>query len=95
MCSPAAKEAGLGRPAVVVGPGMDDVAAAATALDPKLEIFVQAEQLGTADAVKAARPAVEAFSGQVLDALRRYAVAHAPRRSARSAPSSRRAPISW
>ncbi len=31
-------------------------------LDPKLELFVQAEQQGTADAVKAARPALETFS---------------------------------
>jgi bifunctional UDP-N-acetylglucosamine pyrophosphorylase/glucosamine-1-phosphate N-acetyltransferase len=45
---------------------MDEVAAAATALDPKIEMFVQAEQLGTADAVKAARRAVEEFQGHVL-----------------------------
>jgi bifunctional UDP-N-acetylglucosamine pyrophosphorylase/glucosamine-1-phosphate N-acetyltransferase len=62
----AAKDAGLDRLAVVVGPGMDDVAATAVNLDPELEIFVQEEQRGTADAVKAAREAVEAFSGQVL-----------------------------
>ena len=62
----AAKAAGLTRCAVVVGPGMDEVAAAATALDPKIEMFVQAEQLGTADAVKAARRAVEEFQGHVL-----------------------------
>src|SRR5262245_36884193 len=62
----AAKDAGLDRLAVVVGPGMDDVAATAVKLDPELEIFVQEDQRGTADAVKAARDAVEAFSGQVL-----------------------------
>ncbi len=62
----AAMEAGLDRLAVVVGPGMDDVAATALNLDPALEVFVQAEQLGTADAVKAAREAIEAFPGQVL-----------------------------
>jgi bifunctional UDP-N-acetylglucosamine pyrophosphorylase/glucosamine-1-phosphate N-acetyltransferase len=62
----AAKGTGLSRAAVVVGPGMDDVVAAGTALDPKLATFVQAEQLGTADAVKAARSAIEAFDGQVL-----------------------------
>jgi bifunctional UDP-N-acetylglucosamine pyrophosphorylase/glucosamine-1-phosphate N-acetyltransferase len=62
----AAKGAGLTRAAVVVGPGMDDVVAAGTALDAKLATFVQAEQLGTADAVKAARSAIEAFDGQVL-----------------------------
>jgi bifunctional UDP-N-acetylglucosamine pyrophosphorylase/glucosamine-1-phosphate N-acetyltransferase len=62
----AAKDAGLDRLAVVVGPGMDDVAATAVNLDPDLEVFVQEDQRGTADAVKAARDAVEAFSGQVL-----------------------------
>jgi bifunctional UDP-N-acetylglucosamine pyrophosphorylase/glucosamine-1-phosphate N-acetyltransferase len=62
----AVKAAGLTRLAIVVGPGMDEVAAAATALDPKLDVFIQAEQLGTADAVKAARQALEAFDGHVL-----------------------------
>jgi bifunctional UDP-N-acetylglucosamine pyrophosphorylase/glucosamine-1-phosphate N-acetyltransferase len=62
----AAKEAGLDRLAVVVGPGMEDVAATAVNLDPALDVFVQAEQLGTADAVKAARRAFEEFPGQVL-----------------------------
>jgi bifunctional UDP-N-acetylglucosamine pyrophosphorylase/glucosamine-1-phosphate N-acetyltransferase len=61
-----ATDAGLDRLALVVGPGMDDVAATAANLDPRLEVFVQAEQLGTADAVKAARRAFEAFPGQVL-----------------------------
>jgi bifunctional UDP-N-acetylglucosamine pyrophosphorylase/glucosamine-1-phosphate N-acetyltransferase len=62
----AVNAAGLKRLAIVVGPGMEEVAAAATALDPKLDVFVQAEQLGTADAVKAARPALEDFDGHVL-----------------------------
>jgi bifunctional UDP-N-acetylglucosamine pyrophosphorylase/glucosamine-1-phosphate N-acetyltransferase len=62
----AAQAAGLSRAAVVVGPGMDEVATAAAASAPQLETFVQAEQLGTADAVKAARRAIEAFDGQVL-----------------------------
>jgi bifunctional UDP-N-acetylglucosamine pyrophosphorylase / glucosamine-1-phosphate N-acetyltransferase len=61
-----AKAAGLSRLAVVVGPDMDEVGTAASALDAKLEVFVQAEQLGTADAVKAARRAFEDFAGQVL-----------------------------
>jgi len=60
------KAAGLDRTAIVVGPGMEEVGAAARALDPKLEVFVQAAQLGTADAVKAARRAFEDFHGQVL-----------------------------
>ncbi|MGD9501907.1 MAG: NTP transferase domain-containing protein, partial [Methyloceanibacter sp.] len=62
----AAKDAGLDRLAVVVGPGMDDVAAVAVNFAPKLEVFVQAEQRGTADAVNAAREAIAASSGQVL-----------------------------
>ena len=62
----AAKEAGLDRLAVVVGPSMDDVAATAVNFAPDLEVFVQAEQRGTADAVKAAREAIEASSGQIL-----------------------------
>src|SRR5262245_20840460 len=62
----AAKDAGLDRLAVVVGPGMNDVAATAVNLDPDLKVFVQEDQRGTADAVKAARDAIEALSGQVL-----------------------------
>ncbi len=62
----AAKGAGLDRLAVVVGPEMDEVGTTVSALDSTLEVFVQAEQLGTADAVKAARRAFEEFSGQVL-----------------------------
>jgi len=60
------KAAGLERLAVVVGPGMEDVAETAVALDPKAAVFVQPEQLGTADAVKAARKALEEFDGPVL-----------------------------
>jgi bifunctional UDP-N-acetylglucosamine pyrophosphorylase/glucosamine-1-phosphate N-acetyltransferase len=62
----AVRTAGLKRLAIVVAPGMEEVAATATALDPKLDVFVQAAQLGTADAVKAARQALEAFDGHVL-----------------------------
>jgi bifunctional UDP-N-acetylglucosamine pyrophosphorylase/glucosamine-1-phosphate N-acetyltransferase len=61
-----AKAAGLSRFAVVVGPEMEEVGAAASAADPKLEVFVQSAQLGTADAVKAARRVLEDFHGQVL-----------------------------
>ncbi|MGH6865350.1 MAG: bifunctional UDP-N-acetylglucosamine diphosphorylase/glucosamine-1-phosphate N-acetyltransferase GlmU [Methyloceanibacter sp.] len=61
----AAKAAGVERSCVVVGPGMDDVAAA-TGLGSGIEVFVQPEQLGTADAVKAARDAFEGFKGHVL-----------------------------
>src|SRR6266508_4022054 len=62
----AAKAAGIGRTAIVVGPGMEEVGAAASALDPKAQTFVQAKQIGTADAVKAARGAFEDFKGDVL-----------------------------
>ncbi len=60
------KKSGIGRTCLVVAPGMDEVAATALELDPEIQLFVQAKQQGTADAVKAARPALEKFSGQVL-----------------------------
>jgi len=62
----AAKAAGIDRMAVVVGPGMEEVGAAVAAVDPKAQSFVQAKQLGTADAVKSAREALEDFKGDVL-----------------------------
>ncbi len=62
----AAQAAGIGKTALVVGPGMEDVAQAASALEPKLQVYVQPEQQGTADAVKAARQAFEDFAGHVL-----------------------------
>jgi bifunctional UDP-N-acetylglucosamine pyrophosphorylase/glucosamine-1-phosphate N-acetyltransferase len=62
----AAKSAGLDRLAVVVAPGMDAVAHAAAALDPKAAVFVQTSQMGTADAVNAARAALEAVDGEVI-----------------------------
>ena len=57
-------EAGVGRAVVVVGPGpvMDGVAQA-VAPHPTA---VQAEQLGTGDAVRAAKDALAGFSGDVL-----------------------------
>ncbi len=58
--------AGIARTSLVVGPGMDEVAKAATALDPQIQVFVQAEQQGTGDAVKAARQAFEDFPGHAL-----------------------------
>ncbi len=45
---------------------MEEVGQAALAIDPGLAVFVQPEQLGTADAVKAAAPAYEGFAGHVL-----------------------------
>jgi len=62
----AAAAAGITRASLVVGPGMDAVGEAGLALDPKAEVFVQADQLGTADAVKAASPAYETAKGPVI-----------------------------
>jgi bifunctional UDP-N-acetylglucosamine pyrophosphorylase/glucosamine-1-phosphate N-acetyltransferase len=55
-----------GKLAVVVGPGMSDVEAATLAIAPHARIFVQSEQRGTADAVLAARDALDAHTGDVL-----------------------------
>ncbi|MBS7539920.1 bifunctional UDP-N-acetylglucosamine diphosphorylase/glucosamine-1-phosphate N-acetyltransferase GlmU [Ancylobacter lacus] len=68
----AAGRAGAARLAVVVGPGREDVAAAARAAAPAgvgVEVFVQAERLGTAHAVLAARAAL---SGPVDDVVVMY-----------------------
>ncbi|MGH6793376.1 MAG: bifunctional UDP-N-acetylglucosamine diphosphorylase/glucosamine-1-phosphate N-acetyltransferase GlmU [Methyloceanibacter sp.] len=62
----ATKAAGIERICVVVAPGMDEVGASASAVHPKLEVFVQDWQLGTGDAVKAAQQALENFPGHVL-----------------------------
>src|SRR4029079_5183663 len=50
----AARAAGIGRIGAVIGPGMTSVADAMRGIDPNVQVFVQSEQLGTADAVKAA-----------------------------------------
>jgi bifunctional UDP-N-acetylglucosamine pyrophosphorylase/glucosamine-1-phosphate N-acetyltransferase len=60
------KAAGGQRVAVVAGPGMDDVAAEARARFPGTEIYTQADQRGTADAVLAARSAIASHQGDVL-----------------------------
>lgn len=52
--------------ATVIGPGMDDVRAEVEAVSPGSGVFVQHNQLGTADAVLAARPALEQHSGPVV-----------------------------
>ncbi len=54
----AADEAGAADIAVVVGPDREDVAAAARQAAPGVEVFVQRERRGTADAVLAAREAI-------------------------------------
>jgi bifunctional UDP-N-acetylglucosamine pyrophosphorylase/glucosamine-1-phosphate N-acetyltransferase len=55
-----------GAAAVVIGPGQDKVAAAATATLPAAKIFVQAERRGTAHAVLSAREALAAGADDVL-----------------------------
>jgi bifunctional UDP-N-acetylglucosamine pyrophosphorylase/glucosamine-1-phosphate N-acetyltransferase len=61
-----ARAAGATRLALVVGPGMDAVRVEANKLAPGIEIFEQTNQAGTADAVLAARPALERHQGSVL-----------------------------
>jgi len=62
----AVRGAGGTSTAVVVGPGAAAVEAEATRIEPKAEIFVQDERLGTAHAVLAARSAVAAGADDVL-----------------------------
>ena len=51
---------------VVAGHGADAVAAAVREADDRAEVVIQAEQLGTADAVAQARAALAGFSGDVV-----------------------------
>jgi bifunctional UDP-N-acetylglucosamine pyrophosphorylase/glucosamine-1-phosphate N-acetyltransferase len=62
----AATEAGAARHAVVIGPGMENIAAALGDFGTNAVFFVQTERLGTAHAVLAAREAISGFSGDVL-----------------------------
>ncbi|MEW9837703.1 bifunctional UDP-N-acetylglucosamine diphosphorylase/glucosamine-1-phosphate N-acetyltransferase GlmU [Mesorhizobium marinum] len=62
----AAKAAGGGDVALVVGHGGDEVRKAAARLDPAPEIFVQEERLGTAHAVLAARAAIARGHDDIL-----------------------------
>ncbi len=52
--------------AVVVGPGQDEVRTEVARLAPAAQVFVQENQSGTADAVLAARPALQGHSGDVI-----------------------------
>jgi bifunctional UDP-N-acetylglucosamine pyrophosphorylase/glucosamine-1-phosphate N-acetyltransferase len=61
-----AGDAGADTLAVVVGPGMDGVREEALAAAPGATVFVQEAQLGTADAVRAARAAIAAHTGDLL-----------------------------
>lgn len=57
---------GADRQAVVIGPGMEDVAAEARAAGATVETYIQPDQRGTADAVLAAAAALETHRGDVL-----------------------------
>ena len=52
------------RLAVVIGPDMDNVRREAGRLAPEASVFVQANQLGTGDAVKAAAGALKPFAAE-------------------------------
>lgn len=52
--------------AVVVGPDMDEVRSEVARLAPSAKVFTQENQLGTADAVLAARPALHGHTGDVI-----------------------------
>ena len=66
MCSRAAKAAGCGATAIIVGPDHDEVAAQARSVAPKADIFVQRERRGTAHAVLAAKKALARKSDDIL-----------------------------
>jgi hypothetical protein len=51
---------------VVVGPGMEAVAAEARGVFPQVRTAIQEDRLGTAHAVSMAKPALGSFSGTVL-----------------------------
>jgi bifunctional UDP-N-acetylglucosamine pyrophosphorylase / glucosamine-1-phosphate N-acetyltransferase len=61
-----AQQSGCEAPVVVAGPGMDNVAKEARLHAPKSNVFIQAEQRGTADAVLAARSAIAAHQGDTI-----------------------------
>ncbi len=61
-----AAETGAAHHAVVIGPDMDNVRAEATRLAPAASVFVQRDQLGTADAVLSAREAIASHIGDVI-----------------------------
>src|SRR5262245_17939360 len=64
-----AAELGARRIAVVVGPGMVTVRTEAARVAPGTELYEQTEQLGTAHAVLAARPALERHAGSVAGSV--------------------------
>ncbi|MGD9805908.1 MAG: bifunctional UDP-N-acetylglucosamine diphosphorylase/glucosamine-1-phosphate N-acetyltransferase GlmU [Hyphomicrobiaceae bacterium] len=62
----AARTAGAGMSALVVGPGMEQVAREARQGSEQIEVFVQEQQLGTGHAVLAARRLLERHAGDVM-----------------------------
>ena len=62
----AAVALGPGARAVVIGPDMEAVAGAVSAVDPAARVFVQSERLGTAHAVLAARQALQDGADDLL-----------------------------
>lgn len=65
-CLHTALSVGAAPIAVVVGPGMDEVAAAARDIAGDVDIAIQREQLGTAHAVLAAKPQLGEVEGNLL-----------------------------
>ncbi len=61
-----AQVAGCDRLAVVIGPDMEEVRAAALRMAPEVEVYVQPEQRGTADAVLAAKVAIARHTGDIV-----------------------------
>lgn len=61
-----AQRLGAAKRVVVVGPGMEEVEKTARDFDPGCICVTQKEQLGTGDAVRAARPPLAGFKGTVL-----------------------------
>ena len=61
-----ARAAGAAKLAVVVAPGMEAVRAEAATASPGIEVFEQPTQSGTANALLAARPALERHRGDVI-----------------------------
>ena len=62
----AARAASVDEICVVVGPDMEEVGDIARGIDAKIPVVLQAEQRGTADAVKAAQNAFAGFGGSVI-----------------------------
>ena len=91
----AAAAAGGGDIAVVVGRGAEAVEAAVRPFAAKAESFVQAERLGTAHAVLAARDAIARGYDDILVVFARHAAGRAGRADRGARRSWPTAPPSW